>query len=54
VNQDIGKPLSLQDGEVVLDGDPARINFEPHQQVGHTDGLVEFELFAVQGNLHES
>ena len=54
VDQDFGKSLPLQDGEVVFDGDPARIDLEPHQQVGHTDGLVEFKLFAVQGNLHES
>jgi len=51
VDKDIGEPLTLQNGEVVLDGDAARIDVELGQQVSHAEGPVELESFAVQGNL---
>jgi len=52
VDHDLGKPLTLEDGEIVLDGNAAGIDVELRQQVSHADGLVELETFTIQGNLH--
>src|SRR5688500_11507106 len=35
VHQHLGEPLAPDDGEVVLDRDPSRIDVEPLQQRGH-------------------
>jgi hypothetical protein len=50
-DQDLGEPLPFQDGEIVLDGHPSRVDVQAHQQVGHADRTVKLELFAVQGNV---
>jgi hypothetical protein len=52
VDDDLGKPLALQDGEVVFDGHAARVDVERGQQVSHAYRPVELEPFTVQGNLH--
>jgi len=52
VDHDLGKPLTLEDGEIVLDGNAARIDVELCQQVSHADRMVELETFTIQGNLH--
>lgn len=53
-DEDFGKPLSLDNGEVVLDGHASRVDLQPRQEVCDAHRLVELVLFAVQGNLQET
>ena len=52
VDEDVGESLTLEDSEVMFDGNPARVDVELRQQVSHADGTVELESVAIQGNLH--
>jgi hypothetical protein len=52
VDEDLREPLTLENGEIVFDGNAARVDVELRQQVSHAHGTVELESFAVQGNLH--
>ena len=51
-DDDVGEGVALENGEVVLDGDAARVDVEPAQQVDDGQRLVELESFAVQGDEH--
>ena len=49
-DDDLGKALTLEDGEVMLHCHAPRIDVELRQQGDDRHRLVELELFAVQGN----
>src|SRR5262245_52136136 len=42
--------VALDDREVVLHGDAARVDLQLHQKVGHGEGTGEIMRLAVQGN----
>ena len=52
-DDDLGIGLALDDGQIVLDGDAARIDFQPGQQTSHRDRLVQLVAFAVESDDHE-
>jgi hypothetical protein len=52
VDDHLGKPLAFDDGEVVLDGNPPRVDLELVEQGDDRKGLLDFERFAVKGDLH--
>ena len=47
-NDCFGEGLPLQDGQVVLHGDTARIDRQPREQITDGEWLVDFEGLAVQ------
>ena len=52
-NDDLGEAVALDDREVVLDGNPPRVDLQPLEQRHDRQGLIDFEGFAVQGDVHE-
>jgi len=48
----LGEPLSLEDGEVVLDRHAAWIDVQLREQIGDRDRLLDLERFAVEGDVH--
>src|SRR4030095_958973 len=53
VDDDVGKPLALDDLEVVLDRHATRIDIQTSQQGRNRERLIELEAFAVECDLHE-
>jgi hypothetical protein len=52
VNKGVGKELSLEDREVVLDSNTARIDRQLRQQIGNRNRFVEFVGFSVERDAH--
>src|SRR5687768_6398372 len=52
VDDYLGKPLALDDGEVVLDGNPPRVDLELVKHGDHREGLLDVERLTVEDNLH--
>ena len=52
VDDHFGKPLALDDGEVVLDGNPPRVDLQPVEQGDHREGLLDFKRLTVEGYVH--
>ena len=50
MDQCVGEQLPLEDRQVVLDGDTARIDGKLRQKVGHRQRLIEIVGFAVERN----
>ena len=44
--------MAFDNGQVVLDGDAARIDLETRQQLDHGHRLVQLVPFTIQGNAH--
>jgi len=51
-NGRVGKSLTPDDLQIVLDGDPARVEAETGEQLGDGERLPEFVRFAVDGDEH--
>ena len=52
VDHDVRKGVAFEDGQIVFDGDAARIDVQPLEQLDERNRTVELESFAVQGNDH--
>ena len=53
-DDDVREGMAFDNGEIVFDGDPARINLEPCQQVDDGQRLIDLVGFAVQRDEHFS